>query len=102
MRLRILADQHTYKVGDTAAVQLHWRDAPALALVTYQGARVLDYRLVELKTGVNKLEIPMTASLSPNFELAVAVMTDPRPDKAVGAPAVGVPAAARFRTGNAA
>ena len=77
VRLRILADQHTYKVGDTAAVQLHWRDAPALALVTYQGARVLDYRLVELKTGVNKLEIPMTATLSPNFELAVAVMTDP-------------------------
>ena len=63
VRLRILADQHTYKVGDTAAVQLHWRDAPALALVTYQGARVLDYRLVELKTGANKLEIPMTASL---------------------------------------
>ena len=53
--------------------------------MTYQGARVLDYRLVELKTGVNKLEIPMTASLAPNFELAVAVMTDPRPDK-VGRP----------------
>ncbi|MEI8374895.1 MAG: MG2 domain-containing protein [Planctomycetota bacterium] len=80
VRLRILANLHTYKVGDTAAVQLHWRDAPALALVTYQGARVLDYRLVELKTGANKLEIPMTATLAPNFELAVAVMTDPRPD----------------------
>jgi uncharacterized protein YfaS (alpha-2-macroglobulin family) len=80
VRLRILADQHTYKVGDTAAVQLHWREAPALALVTYQGARVLEYRLVELKTGINKLEIPMTANLAPNFELAVAVMTDPRPE----------------------
>ena len=80
VRLRILADQHTYKVGDTAAVRLHWRDEPALALVTYQGARVLDYRLVELKTGINKLEIPMTAGLAPNFELAVAVMTDPRPE----------------------
>ena len=41
---------------------------------------MLDYRLVELKTGVNKLEIPMTAALAPNFELAVAVMTDPRPE----------------------
>jgi len=80
VRLRILADQYTYKVGDTAAVQLHWRDPPALALVTYQGARVLDYRLVELKTGTNKLEIPMTAALAPNFELAVAAMTDPRPE----------------------
>jgi uncharacterized protein YfaS (alpha-2-macroglobulin family)/tetratricopeptide (TPR) repeat protein len=77
VRLRILADKHTYKVGDKAAVELFWREAPALALVTYQGARVLDYRLVELKTGANKLEIPMTAALAPNFELAVAVMNDP-------------------------
>ncbi len=44
------------------------------------GARVLDYRLVQLETGVNKLEIPMTANLAQNFELAVAVMTDPRPE----------------------
>ena len=78
VRLRILADKHTYKVGDTAAVQLHWREPPALALVTYQGARVLDYRLVQLKTGANELQIPMTAQLAPNFELAVAVMNDPR------------------------
>ena len=42
----------------------------ALALVTYQGARILGYRLGELKTGANKLEIPITARLAPNFELA--------------------------------
>jgi alpha-2-macroglobulin len=92
VRLRILADRHTYKAGDTAKVQLHWRDAPALALVTYQGARILDYRLVELKTGENELTIPMTANLAPNFELAVAVMTDPRPE--LRAPAPGAPASA--------
>ena len=67
VRLRILADKHTYKVGDTAAVELHWREPPALALVTYQGARVLDYRLVELKTGANELEIPMTAAPGAEF-----------------------------------
>jgi alpha-2-macroglobulin len=78
VRLRILADRHTYKAGDVATVRLHWRDAPALALVTYQGARILDYRLVELKTGVNELSVPMTANLAPNFELAVAVMTNSR------------------------
>ena len=27
VRLRILADKHTYKVGDTAVVELHWRRA---------------------------------------------------------------------------
>jgi len=79
VRLRILADTHTYKVGDTASVTLHWREEPALALVTFQGARVLDYKLVELKEGPNDLEIPMTSRLAPNFELAVAVMTNTKP-----------------------
>jgi uncharacterized protein YfaS (alpha-2-macroglobulin family)/TolA-binding protein len=83
VRLRILADRHTFKVGDTAKVQLHWREPPALALITFQGARVLAYQLVELKTGVNDLPIPMTAKLAPNFELSVAVMTDARPPKEV-------------------
>ncbi len=78
VRLRILADRHFYKVGDKADVRLHWREDRALALVTFQGARVLDYRLVELQKGENPLEIPMTARLAPNFELAVAVMIDVR------------------------
>ncbi len=76
VRLRILADRHNYKVGETARVKLLWREAPALALVAYQGARILDYRLEELKQGENVLEIPIDAKLAPNFDLAVAVMTD--------------------------
>ena len=87
VRLRILSEKHTYKVGDTAQVQLHWREEPALALVTFQGARVLDYKLVRLERGANKLAIPMGSLLAPNFELSVAVMTDPRQDAAGPAPA---------------
>ncbi len=78
VRLRILADHHSFKVGDTAKVSVHWRQEPALALVTFQGAKILDYRLVTLNRGDNALEIPMAAELAPNFELVVAVMTDPR------------------------
>ncbi|HQU41753.1 MAG TPA: tetratricopeptide repeat protein, partial [Pirellulales bacterium] len=81
VRLRILADRHTYKVGDRATVQLHWREAPALALVTFQGGKILDYQLVQLKMGANELAIPMTTLLAPNFDLAVAVMTDARAAK---------------------
>jgi len=76
IRLRILADRHTYKAGDRADIPLHWRGAPALALVTFQGAKILDYRLVELKTGRNNLPVDFDADLAPNFELAVALMTD--------------------------
>ena len=74
IRLRILAEKHNYKVGDNAKVQLHWREAPALALVTFEGAKVLGYRLVELKKGANALSLPMAAKLAPNFVLSVAVM----------------------------
>ncbi|HEV3021746.1 MAG TPA: MG2 domain-containing protein, partial [Pirellulales bacterium] len=66
VRLRILSDRHTFKVGDTVKVQLHWREAPALALVTFQGAKVLDYKLVNLKQGANELAIPLDAKLAPN------------------------------------
>ena len=79
VRLRILANRHTYKVGEQATVTLHWREQPALALVTFQGARILDYQILHLKKGANKLRIPMTAKLAPNFDLSVAVMTDSRP-----------------------
>jgi tetratricopeptide (TPR) repeat protein len=81
VRLRILADRHTFKVGDKATVQLHWREAPALALVTFQGGKILDYKLTQLKTGANELAIPMTTLLAPNFDLAVSVMTDTREAK---------------------
>jgi len=74
VRLRILADKHQYRVGENAQVRLHWRNAPALALVTYEGASILGYRLVELQTGANTVEIPMASELAPNFNLAVAVM----------------------------
>ena len=81
VRLRVLADKHTLKVGDVANANIHWREAPALALVTFQGAKILDYKLVRLKKGANKLPIPMTAKLAPNFALSVCVMTDVRDAK---------------------
>ena len=74
VRLRILAEQHHYQVGDEANVRLHWREEPALALVTYEGARVLGYQLVRLQRGENELTLPMTAELAPNFDLSIAVM----------------------------
>jgi len=79
VRLRILAEQYTWEVGQTAKVQIHWRESPALALVTFQGAKILDYKLVTLKKGLNDLEIPLTAKLAPNFELALSVMHDSQP-----------------------
>ncbi|HUE12676.1 MAG TPA: tetratricopeptide repeat protein, partial [Planctomycetaceae bacterium] len=74
VRLRILADRHNYQAGDAARVNLHWREAPALALVTYEGASILGYKLVELKTGANPFDFAVEPRLAPNFVLAVAVI----------------------------
>ncbi|MEK6238150.1 MAG: hypothetical protein N2C14_25840, partial [Planctomycetales bacterium] len=84
-RLRILADRHLYRAGENAQVQVHWRDQPALALITHQGAQVLGYRLVELKRGMNRLDVPMTEKLAPNFDLTVSVMTDYGAEARLGA-----------------
>ncbi len=75
-RLRILADRHAYQVGDTADLPLHWRGEPAMALVTFRGARILGHQFVELKTGPNKLPVTFGAELAPNFELSLALMSD--------------------------
>lgn len=95
VRLRILADRHTYKVGETGQVDIVWRQAPALGLVTFQGTQVLHYQLVHLRTGSNRLAVPMTANLAPNFELAVAVMHDPDRAAAVAQPAPTKPPRAK-------
>jgi uncharacterized protein YfaS (alpha-2-macroglobulin family)/TolA-binding protein len=78
-RLRILADRTTFAVGQPAEVQLHWREAPALALVVVHGDRTLSHQFVSLQTGGNRLSIPVTAAMAPQFELSAAVMTNGGP-----------------------
>jgi uncharacterized protein YfaS (alpha-2-macroglobulin family) len=46
VRLRILADKHHYKVGETGKVQLHWREKPALALIEYARMNDVDQVLI--------------------------------------------------------
>lgn len=74
VRLRILVDRNNYEVGDEGQIRLHWREDPALALVTFEGASILGYQLVELQTGENVLDVPMESHLAPNFQLSVVVM----------------------------
>jgi uncharacterized protein YfaS (alpha-2-macroglobulin family)/TolA-binding protein len=81
VRLRILAENHTFRVGDEPKIRVHWRDEPALGLITYQGARVLGYQILELKTGTNDVPVAISNDLAPNFDLDISVMTNPAPAK---------------------
>lgn len=76
IRLHILADRHLLKSGEKAAIDVHWRGEPTMALVTFEGSKILDYRLVQLKSGKNALKFDVDTFLAPNFQLAVAAMTD--------------------------
>ncbi len=76
VRLRILTDRVTYKAGEEAQIRIHWREGPARALVTYQGARVLGYQIVKLSEGDNTVTVKMDGKHAPNFRFNIAVMTD--------------------------
>lgn len=74
VQLRILADRHSWDVGESAKIKVHWRGSPALALVTFEGASILGHQLVELRKGNNTVTVPMSSKLAPNFLLSIAVM----------------------------
>lgn len=73
-RLRILAASHVLPVGSDLTVQLVNRTGAKRALLTFEGERVLGYRLLELEQGANELSLPLEVELAPNFQLAVALM----------------------------
>ncbi len=84
VRLRILTDTDTFKLGDTANVRVIWRGsekpsrdregANQLALVTYEGERIYGYQLVTLKKGENDVKVPLTSPLAPYFQFSIALM----------------------------
>jgi TolA-binding protein len=73
-KLRIFADKARLKVGEDATVRLHARLDKGLALVTFEGETILQYRIVELKRGSNEMDINVGHDLFPNFRLAAAVI----------------------------
>lgn len=74
VRLRLLADRLTFKVGETAKVNLHGRDAAGTALLTWEADRILRYKLVEVKEGDNPLTWEVAGDQFPNFTLTAARM----------------------------
>jgi TolA-binding protein len=73
-RLRILADRQRYKVGEQASVNLHSRDRSGTALLTWEGDRILSYKIVALREGNNPLTWSIDGSQFPNFTLTAARM----------------------------
>jgi uncharacterized protein YfaS (alpha-2-macroglobulin family)/TolA-binding protein len=73
---KIVAEREVYMEGDTARVLVNSPVAPALALVTYEGEKVLGHLVVPLAKRSTTLELPMEARFSPNVFLKVAIAAD--------------------------
>ncbi len=75
-RLLLLVDRPELKAGDTAEAEVVWRGKPAVGVVACHYDRLVERRQIALKTGLNRLSMPVTAAMAPGFTLAVSVMDD--------------------------
>jgi alpha-2-macroglobulin len=73
-RVRIMADRMSIAVGDQLEVDLHNRAGTGLALLTFEGERILDYQVIQLKEGSNPFRTALKHSHYPNFRLSLTMM----------------------------
>ena len=82
LKLRILADRQSYKVGESARVNLHNHAGAGLALLSWEADRILIYRLIEVAPGDNAVSWEVDGEQFPNFTLAASRMETTRLDEA--------------------
>ncbi|UCH34773.1 MAG: carboxypeptidase regulatory-like domain-containing protein [Armatimonadota bacterium] len=75
-KLEIVADKEVYREGDTAVLLINSQSKGATALVTVEGPRLYQHRLVELKGNSTRVEIPIEREYAPNFFVSVAFVRD--------------------------
>ncbi|MCU0727451.1 MAG: outer membrane protein assembly factor BamD, partial [Planctomycetes bacterium] len=70
---KLVAARQIYREGETAEVLVNSPVAPACALLTFEGERVLDYRVVTLTERSTTLSLPMKPEYSPNVFVKIAI-----------------------------
>ncbi len=73
-RLRLLTDSTRTEVGRTLEYDLLNRAGAGLALVTIEGESIIDYRLVEIEAGHNRIALDVDHAHFPNFRVSAALM----------------------------
>ena len=82
VKLRLLANRQTYKVGEEASVNLHSRGHAGTAILTWEADRILSYKLVTLAEGDNPVGWAVNGAQFPNFTLNAARMAGAKFDQA--------------------
>ncbi|MDF1666024.1 MAG: tetratricopeptide repeat protein, partial [Planctomycetota bacterium] len=73
---KVRADKEVYRRGDKARILLNSPKADTYALLTFEGSRVLDYKVLHLKKRSTVLELPMKDLYAPNVFVKVAIPTE--------------------------
>ena len=81
-RLRLLTDRQSFKVGESASINLHSRSKPGTALLAWEADRILQYKLVPIKEGDNPVTWAVDGPQFPNFTLTASRMADDKFDVA--------------------
>ncbi len=74
MRVRLLLDQTSWKVGETAPLRVMNRAGKRLALLTWQGDGILKAETRELPEGESRLDLMLAEEHAPNFAFAVTMI----------------------------
>ncbi|MDO8683333.1 MAG: alpha-2-macroglobulin family protein, partial [Armatimonadota bacterium] len=69
--LQVILDKKIYNQGDTAKVLINSSEKGATALVTIEGRRLFEHRLVKLNSKSTVIEIPVKPEYRPNFYVSV-------------------------------
>ena len=78
VKLRLLSDRQSYKVGETVQVRVANRAGRHLALRTVQGDGILSYEPVVIEAGESTLAVVLDERHAPNFALALALIDGQR------------------------
>jgi hypothetical protein len=70
---KLVAERNVYTRGETANVLVNAPVAPCWALLTFEGEKVLDYKVVELTSRSTTLPIEMKDAYSPNVFIRVSI-----------------------------
>lgn len=70
---KLVVERAVYTRGDTANVLVNAPAAPCWALLTFEGEKVLEYRVIELKARSTTLQVEMKDAYSPNVFIRVAI-----------------------------
>ncbi len=70
---RLIADREFYKEGDVAKVFVNVPVAPAPVLLTWEGEKVLEHRILMVTERASTVDMPLRAEHAPNVFLRMAV-----------------------------